>query len=105
MPMDQPATFNKIEIPSESAPADFLEGFIGEPEYARRRGVTMRTCQRDRQLRKAPPYTKLGRQIFYRVDALRHWLIEHERSADPLPQTRWLRPRAHGANRTPQKSE
>ena len=36
-------------------PADFLDGFISEEEYAARRGVSLRTCQRDRQLRQSPP--------------------------------------------------
>ena len=99
--MDQLIASADTKAPSESASTDFLEGFISEPDYARRRGVTLRTCQRDRQLRKAPPYTKLGRQIFYRVDALRGWLIKHERSADPLPQTRWSRSRGHSPIRTP----
>ena len=76
---------NDTELVSESASTNFLEGFISEPEYARRRGVTLRTCQRDRQLRKAPPYTKLGRQIFYRVDAVREWLTKNERVADQTP--------------------
>lgn len=67
------------------ANTDFLQGFISEQDYARRRGVTLRTCQRDRQLRKAPPYIKLGRKIFYRVDAMRDWLVKNERIADQTP--------------------
>ena len=81
--MNQATT--STEVPSESATTDFLEGFISEPEYARRRGVTLRTCQRDRQLRKAPPYIKLGRQVFYRIDAVRGWLMKNERIADQTP--------------------
>ena len=73
------------ELASECAGTDFLEGFISEPEYARQRGVTPRTCQRDRQLRKAPPYIKLGRQVFYRVEAVRDWLMKNERIADQTP--------------------
>ena len=73
------------EAASDSTNTNFLQGYISEPDYARRRGVTLRTCQRDRQLRKAPPYTKLGRQIFYRVDALREWMAKNERLADQSP--------------------
>jgi hypothetical protein len=80
--------FDDTELTSESASTDFLEGFISEPEYARQRGVTLRTCQRDRQLRKAPPHTKLGRQIYYRVDAVREWLMKNERIADRTPDAR-----------------
>jgi hypothetical protein len=73
---------DEIEAAPDLTGSDFLQGFISEREYARGRGVTLRTCQRDRQLRKAPPYTKLGRQIFYRIDALREWMVNHERTAD-----------------------
>lgn len=68
------------------ASTDFLRGFISEQDYARRRGVTLRTCQRDRQLRKAPPHIKFGRQIFYRIDALREWMVNNERIADQTPR-------------------
>jgi hypothetical protein len=72
----------KTEDPALAGAADFLTGFIPEEEYARRRGVTVRTCQRDRQLRKAPPYVQLGRQVFYRIDAVRDWLVKRERTDD-----------------------
>ena len=82
------------EVPSDGTDPNFLEGYISEQDYARRRGVTLRTCQRDRQLRKAPPYTKLGRQIFYRIDALREWMVKNERFADQMPQAlRYRSPR------------
>ena len=77
--MHQAISSDDTEVASESASTDFLEGFISEPEYARQRGVTLRTCQRDRQLRKAPPYIQFGRRIFYRVDAVRAWLVKNER--------------------------
>jgi hypothetical protein len=59
-----------------------LEGFISEQEYARQRGVSLRTCQRDRALRKAPPHCMLGKQVFYRISAVREWLVRQERSFD-----------------------
>jgi hypothetical protein len=64
---------------------DFLEGFVTEQEYAARRGVSLRTCQRDRQLRQSPPYVVIGRQVYYRVEAVREWLIARERSTDRRP--------------------
>lgn len=64
---------------------DFLEGFISEKAYAARRGVSLRTCQRDRQLRQSPPFVLLGRQVHYRVDAVRDWLIAREQSANRKP--------------------
>jgi hypothetical protein len=72
---------------SELSPAapDFLSGYISEEEYARRRGVTVRTCQRDRQLRKSPPYIQFGRRVFYRVEAMRAWLLNREKVEDLAP--------------------
>ena len=64
---------------------DFLEGFITEDDYAARRGVSLRTCQRDRQLRQAPPFVVIGRRVYYRVDAVRDWLIAREQTADRKP--------------------
>jgi hypothetical protein len=64
---------------------DFLAGYVSEEEYARRRGVSLRTCQRDRQLRQSPPYVQFGRRIYYRVEAVREWLVKNEREADRTP--------------------
>ena len=86
--MDQTITSDNAKSSSESPITDFLEGFISEPEYAHQRGVTPRTCQRDRQLRKAPPYIKLGRQVFYRIEAVRDWLMKNERTVDQTPDAR-----------------
>lgn len=99
------------EATSNSADTDFLEGYISEQDYARRRGVTLRTCQRDRQLRKAPPYTKLGRDIFYRVEAVREWLVKNERIANQTldtsrsPSLRNPYPLPRGMRQRPQTGE
>jgi hypothetical protein len=77
---------------SELAAPDFLEGYVSEEEYARRRGVSLRTCQRDRQLRQAPPYVQFGRRVFYSVESVRRWLKQNEREADRTPAA----PRARG---------
>lgn len=71
--------------PNAAPGPDFLEGYLSEAEYARRRGVSLRTCQRDRQLRQGPPYVQFGRRIYYRVEAVRDWLVRHEREHDKLP--------------------
>lgn len=76
---------------SEFAAPDFLEGYVSEVEYAHRRGVSLRTCQRDRQLRQAPPYVQFGRRIYYRVEAVRDWLVKSEREADHTPVARRTR--------------
>ena len=101
--MDQLIASADSEAPSESASTDFLVGFISEQEYALRRGVTLRTCQRDRQLRKAPPHIKLGRRILYRVNAVRDWLVKNERLADQSPDTSRVRWRSYQAKRPHQE--
>jgi hypothetical protein len=72
--------------PSSRAQTKFLQEFISEDEYAAQRGVTLRTCQRDRQLRQSPPYVRLGRRIYYRVEAIREWLVKNERPVERRPQ-------------------
>lgn len=66
-------------------PADFFDGFISEEEYAARRGVSLRTCQRDRQLRQSPPFVVIGRRVYYRLEAVRDWLLAREQAADRKP--------------------
>jgi predicted metal-dependent hydrolase len=65
--------------------ASLFEGYISEQEYARQRGVSLRTCQRDRALRKSPPHCVLGKQVYYRISAVRAWLLQQERSFTPKP--------------------
>jgi hypothetical protein len=80
VPMDQtiaPAG-NEAQNPVPVGP-DFLEGFVAEEDYATRRGVSIRTCQRDRQLQQSPPYVVMGRRVYYRVAAIREWLLARER--------------------------
>ena len=56
-----------------------FQGFVTEAELARQRGVSLRTCQRDRALRQAPPHVIIGRQIYYRIEAVREWMLAQER--------------------------
>jgi len=72
-------------ISDEAGPSNgknFLEGHMSEDEYAKQRGVSKRTCQRDRQLRQAPPYVVVGRRVYYRIDAAKEWLLARERGAE-----------------------
>lgn len=66
-------------------PPDFLDGFISEEDYAARRGVSLRTCQRDRQLRQSPPFVVIGRRVYYRIEAVRDWLLAREQVASRKP--------------------
>lgn len=65
--------------------ASVLDGFLSEKEYARQRGVTVRTCQRDRALRQSPPYVIVGRQVYYRIEAVREWLLKQEKTCTREP--------------------
>jgi hypothetical protein len=85
--MDRKSIGNRDDLSEVIAP-NFLEGYVPEEEYAARRGVSLRTCQRDRQLRQAPPYVRFGRRIYYRIDAVREWLVKNERAADRTPPVR-----------------
>jgi hypothetical protein len=69
------------EAPSKP---DFLDDFVSETDYAARRGINLLTCQRDRQLRQAPPYLRFGRRVYYRIEAVREWLVKNERATDRL---------------------
>ena len=71
---------------SNAVGAQILDGFISESEYARQRGVSLRTVQRDRALRQAPPHVTFGRQVYYRVEAVREWLVAKERKQSRSPR-------------------
>ena len=66
---------------SEKLPR-LLEGYLSEEQYADERGVTIRTCQRDRALRQGPPYVILGKKVYYRIEAVREWLLSQEQAND-----------------------
>jgi hypothetical protein len=66
---------------------ELLQGYLSEDEYARQRGVSLRTCQRDRALRQSPPYVVIGRQVYYRLEAVREWLIKREQLLERQPKS------------------
>ena len=55
-----------------------LAGLITESQYARLRGVSLRTIQRERALRTGPRFIKLGKTTFYRTEAIQAWLLAQE---------------------------
>ena len=70
---------------AETVAPDIFDGYIDEREYCRQRGVSLRTAQRDRQLRQSPPYITVGKRVLYRIEAVRDWLIARERTSDRRP--------------------
>ncbi len=71
----------------EKPNASVLDGFLTEREYAAQRGVTVRTCERDRAMRQSPPYTLIGRKVYYRIEAVRDWLLKREKDCTREPQS------------------
>ncbi len=67
---------------SETGTPAIFDGYIDEHEYCRQRGVSLRTVQRDRQLRQTPPYTTVGKRVLYRIEAVRAWLLDQERQIE-----------------------
>ena len=67
---------------SETGATAIFDGYINEHEYCRQRGVSLRTAQRDRQLRQAPPYITVGKRVMYRIEAVRDWLLNQERKIE-----------------------
>lgn len=57
-----------------------LESLLTEAAYASKRGVSIRTIQRERALRAGPPFIKLGKSIFYRPEAVDAWIIAQEQT-------------------------
>ena len=57
-----------------------LTELLTEAEYAKHRGVSIRTIQRERALRAGAPFIKLGKSIFYRPGAVDAWLIAKEQT-------------------------
>ena len=63
------------------SPATLLDGLLTEDETARELGRCRRTLKRWRVLREGPPFIPIGRQIFYRREAVRAWLLSREHAA------------------------
>jgi hypothetical protein len=58
--------------------ATLLDGLLTEDETACELGRCGRTLKRWRNLREGPPFIRIGRQVFYRRDAVRAWLLSRE---------------------------
>ena len=55
-----------------------IDNLISEHDYAAKRGVSVRTVQRERALRTGPPFIRLGRKVYYRLESIEQWLIANE---------------------------
>ena len=57
-----------------------IQDLIPETEFAKQRGVSVRTVQRERAQRVGPPFIRLGRKIYYRPAAIEAWLLDQEQA-------------------------
>lgn len=55
-----------------------FDDLMTDAEYNKALGRGPRTSQRQRAERTGPAYIKVGRQIYYRKDAVREWLLANE---------------------------
>lgn len=55
-----------------------IANLLSEAAYAKARGVSVRSIQRERAQRIGPPFIRLGRRIFYRPESIEAWLLAQE---------------------------
>ena len=62
-------------------PDSTIFGYVPEDELAPVIRKSPRTLQRWRRLGEGPPHTKIGRTVYYNLEAVRKWLASSERGA------------------------
>jgi len=80
MAKEQATRAKKRESRRKGAENYLLADYMTEKEWAEQRDVTKRTLQRERQQRTGAPFTKVGRNTYYRIDAARAWLLAREQT-------------------------
>ncbi len=66
-----------------------LDGYIDRPTLAGQLKKSERTLERWERERIGPPITRIGKTVFYRLEALYAWLREQEQK--PLRTSRGVR--------------
>lgn len=82
-----------MSLPDLLAPESILTGFITPAELCSMLGVSPRTLYRWQAQRNGPPRCRVGKLIFYRIEAVRDWLTNSETPNAPSPTRR---PRSGG---------
>jgi predicted DNA-binding transcriptional regulator AlpA len=67
----------------EAKDMEISEEFLSELETAKYLGITKATLVNWACAKKGPPRIKVGRQAFYRREALTAWMQSRERSYEP----------------------
>ena len=65
--------------PSPPPTPGLLDGYLSEADAAAQIGKGIRVLQRWRRTRTGPPYTNIGKTVWYRRDTLQAWLLSQER--------------------------
>jgi predicted DNA-binding transcriptional regulator AlpA len=60
---------------------DVLDDYLTDEQLAKALGRSPRTIARWRSLNEAPPATRIGRQILYKLDSVKAWLASREEAA------------------------
>ena len=55
-----------------------LQKLITEEDYAKMRGISIRSAQYERAARRGPPFIKLGGKVFYNPDAIDKWVLSKQ---------------------------
>lgn len=63
-----------------------LDSYYSDPDLAREMGVKTRTTKSWRDKRTGPPVTYIAGKPYYRIEAVRQWLLARE--IDPKKRTR-----------------
>jgi hypothetical protein len=71
----KPAPFT---IPEPTSDGSILADYITRDEILRAFGKCVRTWFRLEQAGDGPPRTVIGKQIFYRRDKFKEWMLSHE---------------------------
>jgi DNA-binding transcriptional MerR regulator len=66
------------ETALEAAETAVLDGWMTRPEMAAEIGISVDTLARWETRRIGPPCVRIGRKVYYRVEAFRDWLREQE---------------------------
>lgn len=73
-------TQQELDMRVLAAPADtgILDGYATRAQAAAQMGLSEDTLARWETQRKGPPCIRLGRKVYYRIEAIRDWMRDQE---------------------------
>lgn len=76
-PRRPPMTSTAVEAHSTD-PTRFMANFLTVPQLAVAMDISERTIQKMVAGRRAPPFIKIGRKTYFRLQAVQEWLVANE---------------------------